>query len=398
MALRQAGRDGDAELVTSAITERPASEITAVVELLRQFGSEQDAVLALRSVALGTPETVAATADVLAASGSSECLRQLLDAAITVHRRPEQVIALVGVSSSAGLVGEIGRLLDLAAEGLTEAEIAGLGDALRDAGRDEAGYPRLNAAASRSVAQRPSSDVASLLRAMRESGQDDDADAVMNEICAAAREPGKILELASALWSVSLDTDAGHLLSATAGTLTAPQIADLAASLREADRYDAALRLSIEAAAQHPPAATVALVTALRAAGRPVYAQRVLDSSQSWPPQRTAELISILNEAGARTDTDRALASASQSGPGPLALFMAALRDHGFREGAARLAELIPVDVPAEVGAPVSALIGQNLDTEAQRLLARAAAGPAEYHAELITSLRQTELGQGPTT
>jgi hypothetical protein len=392
--LRQDGRDGDAEFVIGATRERPAAEIVVLVELLRQFASEQDAVRVLDAVAHATPEAVGATADILATSGRAGELRHLLDAAILAHQRPEDVIALVAALSSIGLGQEVGRLLDLAADGLTDTETAALGDALRGAGRDDAAF-RLYAAARRSIARRPGKDIASLLRAMRDSGQDDDASDLMAEICTTGREPDGLLELASALWSAALDADAGRLLDSAAATLTAGQVIELAASLRDADRYEAALRLCVAAGAQHPVAVTVALVVTLRDAGRPADAQRVLDSSLSWPPGKAAELAVALDAARAHADADRILASAARSAPGPLALFMAALRDHGLRPGAGRLAELAPVDVPADVGALIAELVRQDLGAEAERLLIRATAGPAEYQSELIMALRQDGLEQG---
>ena len=149
--LREQHRGPEAELVMDAVTRRPAEEVASIVAALRQIEAAQDADRILRAVARDGPEDIGSIADVLAKDGRDSDLRGLLDAAILAHRRPEEVIALVGTLLSIGLGHEISRILDMAATGLTEAETAALADALRGAGRDDAAF-RLYGAALGSVA------------------------------------------------------------------------------------------------------------------------------------------------------------------------------------------------------------------------------------------------------
>jgi Caspase domain len=387
--LRQAGRDADAEVAISAIRERPAAQIAALAGLLRQFVSEHDADQLLDSVAHGAPDTVGASARILAADGRVHEVRRLLDTAIMSNRTAEGAIALVGALSSVGLGDEVGRLLDLAADGLTDVETAELGDALRGAGRDDAAF-RLYSAARRSVALRPSSEVAALLRAMRDSGQDADADQIMTEICAAISTPDRVLDLAGALWAAELAAEADVLLDAAA-SLALQQVETLAAALRDVDRDDAALRLCVVAAAHHPAAATVALVAHLRDAGRPVDARRVLDSALSWPPGKAGDLVTALSAAGAQADTGSLLASAGRLPPDSLAQFMAALRSGGLHEDATALSDMAIIDDPVGTAALVDALARYGLETDEALVLDRASVGTPEYHSRLLAALRQVD-------
>jgi hypothetical protein len=387
--LRQAGRDADADVAISAIRERPAAQIAALADLLRQFVSEDDAGRLLESVAHGAPDVVSACARILAAAGRVLDLRRLLDTAILSNRTAEGAIALVGALSSVGLGDEVGRLLDLAADGLTDRETADLGDALRGAGRDDAAF-RLYSAARRSVVGRPSADVAALLRAMRDSGQDGDADQIMAEIGAAVPDPTRILDLTGALWAAELAADADRLLSAAA-SLALPSVEALAAALRDRDRDDAALRLCIAAAAYHPAPVTVALVARLRDDGRPVDARGVLDSALSWPPGKAGELVAALSEAGARTDAGALLASAGRLQPDAFAQFMAALRHGGLHDDATTLSGLVAVDDPDSTAGLADALARHGLAADAARILDRAMAGTPEYHSRLLAALRRTD-------
>jgi hypothetical protein len=389
--LRADGREADADMVISAIRERPPIEITALVDLMRRYVSDRDADQLLNAVANGTPENVAACAKILATSAGPAELRQLLDAAILAHRRSEAIVTLVAALSSIGLDAELDRMLDLAAEGLTDTETAALGDALRGAGRDDAAF-RLYAAARRSIVRRPSSELASLLQAMRDADQDHDADDLLQEICAAAHGPEQLLELASELWSCSLPADASRLLDSAASTLDAVQVNWLASALREANREDAALSLCLEAAAQRPVTVAMALVMALRDAGRPVDAQRILDSSQSWPARKTGELASSLHRAGAHADVDRILATTATSGPERIVGVIAGAREHAFREATSRMAELAAFNDPTDVAVIIGSLTRQDMGPEAERLLDLSATNSADYQAKVVGGLQQPGL------
>ena len=391
--LRAKHRDSDADLVINAAMQRPAEQIVALLDVLQQIGSAQDADRVLAGVAHRSLTEVGATADTLAKGGRNNELHRLLDSSVRAHRSPEEIIALMGTLSSIGLGDEIGRLLDLAAGGLTDEETAALADVLRAAGRDDAAF-RLYATALGSIARRPAKDIASLLHAMRDTARDDEADRLLGEVCAVEPKPHEVAELTLALCSVSLDSDAERLLDTAGATMTDEQVAAIAASLRAADLYEPALHLCVEAAARQPVPVTPAIIRSLRDAGRPLDAQRVLDSTGAWSPARCADLVASLRRAGNDADADWLLADVSRAGADKFCSVMAALRSHGFDEDAGRLARLITLDAPRNVCILASGLVEQGLDSDAEDVLVRAVSSSVEYYCDLIVMLQKANMDQ----
>ncbi len=379
--LRGAGRHPDADLVIQAAARRPPEELIALLDVLLQIGSADDAAHVVDAVAAGSPEDIGATAAAMAAGGRNGELRRLLDAAIAAHRHPDDVIALVGTLLSIGLDHEISRVLDLAAESLSDAETAALADALRAAGRQDAAF-RLYGAALGAVAQRPSADLAPLLRAMRDAGRNDEADRLIGQVCAARQAPDEVMKMTMALWSAELESDSGRVLEAAASNLADVQIAALAESLREADRYDSALHLCVKAAELGPVTATVTLVKALRDAGRPVDGYHLLDSTRTWPAQKSADLIILLGESGNDADKDRLLVMASRSGIDQTCDLVVALRNQGADEAVASL-----IADAESSGVLASALHRRGFTDEAKQFLVGAAGSSDEGFCEVVESL-----------
>src|SRR6266536_6580333 len=108
--------------------------------------------------------------------------------------------------------------------------------------------------------------------------------------------------MAIALWLASLDEDVQHMLEAAAARMTVRDVAALAAGLREVDHHDAALQVCIQAAARQPVASAMALVMALRDSGRPIDANRLIESCKSWPAPKAAEFIAMLGRSGNPAD------------------------------------------------------------------------------------------------
>ena len=389
--LREQHRRSEVELVIDAVTLRPAEQIASLIAVLREIGSGHDADQVLDAVARGTLEDIGSVADVLAKKGKDSDLRRMLDMSIMAHRHPEEVIALVGTLLSIGLEDEISRLLDLAAADLTDAETGALADALRGAGRDDAAF-RLYLAAPGSIARRPVEDVASLLRAMRDADRDDYADKLLSYVSAATNQPQEVIEMTSALWSVSLDGDSASLLEAATASLSDQQIATVAQLLRDRDRHEAALQLCVKAAALHPVPAAITIVQALRDAGRPVDANHLLDSSQAWPPEKFAELIALLRAEGSHTDADREVTASQGIGGHRLAEIMAALKHENCNDDVDRLAALVTVGTSSEACDLVSALLAKQLQAEAEAFLIKAAATSGEYYIDLTNVLRERQL------
>lgn len=393
-SLRADGRSSDTELVIDAVTLRPAEEIVALLDALRQIGSEHEADLVLIAAACGRAENAATIANSLANGSRDTDLRRLLDSAISARQRPEDIIALIGALSSIGLGQHVCRLLSLATESLTETDIAALGDALRGAGHDEAAF-QLYASARNFIARRPAQDVASLLRAMRDKGHENDADMLLDQVCLVNHEAHDVMDLAVALWAVTLGGDSSRLLEAAASTMAVEQIAALAGFLRDVDRHEQALRLCVDAAARQPVPNTVALIRDLRDAGRPVDIHRVLDSSQAWPPAKSAELITLLRRSGNDADANRVLAAVSAADKVHLIGLLAELRSRNRDVDADRLVPFLTAETAAEVCGLASYLFGYELQTDAEFLLTRIASRSAGEFCELIAVLERAGISQG---
>jgi hypothetical protein len=391
--LRGVDRHSDADLVINASAQRPADEIVALLDVLRQIGSAHDADQVLDAIANGSLAEVGSAAEALAKRAWDNDLRRLLDSAIAAHRRPDDVIALIGALLSLGLGHEINRLLDRAAEGLTDSETAALADALRGAGRDAAAF-RLYAAALKEIVRRPADAIASLVRAMRDANRDEDANRLINEVCAVGNQPDEIMRLSLALWSASLDDDSDRLLESAASTLAVEQITVLAEALREDDRYESALHLCTQAAAHHRVSATLTLVQALRDAGRPVDGHQVLESVQAWPSAKSAELVAILRNAGNDADADRILIACSRSAADQLSELVAALRSQESDDDAIKIIALAGAEGPSDACDLASALLLRNLDRDADQVMISAAAGSADDFSDLIAMLQGKRMDQ----
>lgn len=309
--LRARGRDADADQMIEAAAKRPAAEVLALLEALRETGMDTGADNLLEECGRGPAQDIGALAERLRHVSKQGEVERLLDAAAAAHGTSEEVIALVGVLWSVGLGDEINGVLSRVARQLTDVEALALADALRGAGRDEAAF-LLYSGAIAAVARRSAEEVAGLVHAMRDSGRHDDAKALLDALIEAGHAPQETVDIATALWSVSLDEDVQYMLAAAASQMADEDVAALAAALREADRHDAALQVCVQAAAQQPVATAMALVDALRDSGRPIDANRLIDSSRSWPVAKAAGLIALLERAGSHVEAERAVSSASR--------------------------------------------------------------------------------------
>ena len=393
-AFREAGWPADGDKVIEAAVQRPAADVAALVGVQRQMGWVADSGEVLDAAARGAAEDVAAIAKILASSGMDGELHRLLDSAITGQPRPEGVIALVGALLSMGLGTEVDRLLDRATETMSEEEAAALADALRGAGRNEAAF-RLYGAALGTVAGRPATAVASLLQALRDGNRDHLADELLSKIGTANRQAEQVMEIVRELWSVALDSDSDKVLRSAAAAMTPGQVMVLAGLLREADRYESAVLLCTESAAFQPAAGAATLVRALRDAGRPIDAYRIIDSTQAWPGGKSGELVTILRHGGDDADADRLLAIASTGAADQISDLIAALTGSNTAEDASHLIALSATRAPAHVAAIIGKLLRRNLKTEADRLLSNFAARSDEDLRVFLESLQHLDKGNG---
>ena len=384
--LRGDHRHSDAETVIGVAARRPAAEVAALADVLRQLGVPDDADRLLDEAGFRPPAEIGPLAGELASQHRTRELRRLLHSAVTVNRAPAAVVALVAGLSAAGLGAETGRLMSLVAAGLPGSDAVGLADALRAAGQDDAAF-LLYSSALDPVARRPPDQVASLLAAMRRAGRDTEADQLISAVSSVRREPGEVAELAAALWSASLDGDSRRILDAAVPVMGVDEIVGIAGSLLVMDRPEAALTLLVEAAARRPATVTDTFVRALREAGLPVDARRVLDSAQNWPPAKTAQLIVSLRGSGAGEDADRVVTGSRVRSIEQLGDLMAELTLLGADSDCAKVAAIARFDDPAAVCDLVTRMMSGDRRAAADDLLARAAAVSPEFCCDLIGEL-----------
>src|ERR1022692_3055101 len=309
--LRQTGREAEAGTMIQAAARRPAREIVALTDALRETGWEQDACQVIEAAAVGPPEAVAVLAEALRTAGQQADVARLLDAAVSAQRETGRVIALVAALWSAGLGDETDRMLEIAAASLSSEEGVALADALREAGREDDAF-RLYAAAPEAVAKRKPDEIVPLLSAMRLSGRSDDADRLLSVVIGAQGTVPGVLELARALLAAGLQGDVERLLDDAATQLDDVHVVELADALRDADQPDAAFVLYTRAAGRRAIERTMSFVDALRAAGRPVDSNRLLEAAGQRRPAEVAVLAAGLADAGRDLDLRRLLATAAR--------------------------------------------------------------------------------------
>ncbi len=394
--LRAQGRDVEAGGVIRAAIRRPALEVTALAGVLQQIGAAADASDLLDQAADGSAEHLGAIVADLAGSGRTEEVRRLLRlAASTAPRQPQAIVTLVGVLSPAGLGEDVAGLMELVAAVVSPAQATALGDAMRGSGHREAAF-RMYSAAVDEVALKPAQEIASVLRFLRDGRQADLASRLIEVVKSARRETADIVALAAALSSASLDDDSRQVLAVAARTVSVPEIIRVAESLLALSQEDAALSVCAEAAAGNP-AATGALVDALRDVGRPVDAYRLLESLGTRTVEPAAAVIASLRAASRADDADRVLAAFLRQGPEAVCDLVAKLGQLGASEDGSRIAALLDARAPEPLSELASALIARQAYTVADHLLARAAQGSELYCCELIDrTLRHPASGPRP--
>ena len=372
--LRMRGRDADADQMIEAAAIRPAAEVLALFEALQETGMNADADNLLDACGRGPAEDIGALAERLQHVGRHRDVERLLDAATNAHGTSEEVIALVGTLWSVGLGDEINGVLSRVARQLTDVEALALADALRAACRDEAAF-LLYSGAFAAVARRSADEVAGLVHAMRDSGRLDDAKALLDAVNQAGHTPQETVGIAVAMWSVSLDEEVQYILDVAASKMVDTDVAALAAALRELDHNDAALHLCIQAAGRQSVATALTLIDALRDSGRPIDANRLVESSRSWPTEKVAEFIAALERAGSRADAERAVNSVSRRGTKDVWSLVAELHRYRMYASAERLAHAALGREVTVIGEIVHSLRAAGCSEDTSRLIALAVQG-----------------------
>ena len=301
--------------------------------------------------------------------------------------------------------------------------VAGLLDALREAGADGQAAALAHRAAAHAAVDDPSA-VARLLVALRGAGADGQAAALADRAAAhAALDDGRAVEeLLVALRGAGADGQVAALADRAAAhaDLGNPfAVGSLLDALREAGADgQVAVLLAREPAAHatlDTPLAVASLLKALRRAGADDQATVLLarePAARAAPdnPLAVGRMLEALREAGADDQAaalaERAAARAPVGDPGAVAWLLDALREAGAGDQVAALAEraaaYADLDDPAAVGSLLKALRRAGAGDQAVALLAREPAARAALDnpgavGSLLRALREAGAGDQAT-
>ncbi|MFI5890267.1 caspase family protein [Actinoplanes sp. NPDC051513] len=293
-ALDGTGATTDADRILTAAARRPAHEVTDLIGML--VGLRRPAVLARirRQVAGLDAAAVVAIAGRLTPPERDA----LLDAAVDARfGRPDDMIALVAtLSTELEPDGVLDTLLERTAARIPPGDAAGLGDVLREAGREEAAYV-VYAAASAVLARRIPVDIALLAEAMHEAGRTDQARELVGRALSECRRPGDYAAMLLPLRATAVPHAVQDAVTSAASTLTGPDLLVLAEMLWRGGYDEEAGDLVAEAAARRPIAETIGCLRAVAEAGRPWDARRVVEAAANRDAGEVAELFRHLEDA-----------------------------------------------------------------------------------------------------
>lgn len=274
----------DRRAVLAAATRRVPAEVREILGALRETDQPAAALVLLECASHRPVAEIAALAHAL---GSPTDVTALLAFALGQADRRDVVVDLVNALWLAGLRDEVDILLR-AVGSLAEADAVALADDLRGAGREQAAFG-LYFAAVETVAARPVTEVAELIAAAEKAGLSDGADRIAAAVIASCDGPVGFL----AAFRAFRGTRQTHAVrDAAAERLpTAGVIAVVDALLSE--EMDAeALDLCTAALRHGSFAGALELADAVRDAGRPVDAKRLLETAaERLPAAEAARLL-----------------------------------------------------------------------------------------------------------
>ncbi|PPA62101.1 hypothetical protein BAW75_00325 [Micromonospora chalcea] len=340
-AMRQQGESAQADRLLDALAvRRPDQEVAALVAVLGERSCHGDVDRLLRAAALRSRQDlapllsafhemdlhvaakrlihhladssgshIAAVARDFQQAGKSDLIPDLLDAAVGRASSAAPLVALITALWTSGLQGEVDSLLERNASRFTTALVVELGDAFRTAGREDEAF-RLYARATEEIASREPSDVASIAFAMRKAGKLTQADSLLRTaVRGAAGDPVRLRQLFSNVAVLDAVVAENMLLSYWIPA-TAEEVGSLARLLREAGHHRESSDVCARAAVHLSAAETLSLVERLREEGRPLDANRMLNSAggHSPRPHVAADLLALLSERGKGADFDRLIA------------------------------------------------------------------------------------------
>ncbi|WP_433362010.1 caspase, EACC1-associated type [Actinoplanes sp. CA-142083] len=286
-ALDTTGAPADADRVLAAAARRPSAEVADLIGMLA--GLRRPAVLARfrRQVAgLAAASVVAVAGRLIPAERDA-----LLDAAVDARfGRPDDLIALVAtLSTEPGLDGVLETLLERTAARIPPDDAAGVGDVLREAGREEAAF-LVYAAATAVLARRSPVDIASLAEAMHTAGHEEQARELVGRALSECGQPGDYAAMLLPLWATAIPYAVEDTVASAASTLTGPDLLLLAEVLWRGGYDQEAGDLVAAAAARRPVAEIIGCLRAVAEAGRPWDARRVVEAAASREAGEVAEL------------------------------------------------------------------------------------------------------------
>lgn len=322
--------DGQADtaddIVAVAGLQRDAQEIAAVVQDLADRAMPDDVVRVLRAAAL-RPGAELAQLDrhlreleltdpaerLLRCLGDDHELRIVNVARhLDADRRVELLaaalrgragylpglISLIGAMWSSSLHSSVEGALRHVGTFMAPPDIAGLADALLDAGHPEAAF-RLYAAAVDVVAERPVDAVVALAVALRRARRIQQAATLLDRLVAGCTSAETAVAILGALTGAGLSEADQPALAGLAQRLSDDDIITTASTLRALGRSDDALTLLMLAVGHRPPAALVTFVTRLHTDGRRIDVHRLLDHGvEIFDGHQSDELALAVGRAG----------------------------------------------------------------------------------------------------
>jgi hypothetical protein len=308
--------------VLTAAASRPPVEVLRIIDALRDTDLPSEASQLLRVAGAAATEDVAGLARLLRTRGRDEDLVVLLDTALDTAQEQSSLIGLVSALWMAGLRKEVDGLVNRAMSKLSGRAAVDLADELRAVGREETAFGLYVAAADTVATTRPVDAVAQLCQAMIGTDRHDDGHRIAQAVITTVDGVKRALDVAQAFWTIGRDNYAGQALERAAVTLPATDVLALAAELhahgRDQAAYDVCLRAIV-----HRPGSIQETIAALRDAGRPVDAKKLIEAVAGQVPIRT--VFDLLTDCG-DADRERVLATAVLREPHEVAELLDTLR------------------------------------------------------------------------
>jgi hypothetical protein len=270
-------RIDDLRTVRAAVLTRTAVQVLRIVDALHDTGQDHQACELLRAAAATEAADVAMLARLLRNKRRNDDLVVLLDNALATAQQ-QSLARLVNELWGAGLQREVDQLVIRAARTLPGSAVTELADELRAVGREETAFGLYLLAPDAVVTTRPAVAVAQVFKAMVKTGDKRNVHSIATALIETVGGADRAVEVAQAFWKVNCPDHAMRALERATATMTDTEVLTFAADLRALHRDQAAYKLCLHHAIGRPDS-VIKIVTALREAGRPVDANKLLNEA-----------------------------------------------------------------------------------------------------------------------